>query len=109
MARGRRRHSSYSNKLRALPVEAMYAAGVSIFSLLIFGVILGVSIYMSGETPKFVGGIAMLGFFTCLSAFVFNIRQMQTKTELKYRLICLGVSTFAMIVWATPYVLGLLN
>lgn len=109
MARGRRRHSSYSNQLRALPVEAMYAAGVSVFSLLIFGIVLGVSIYMSGETPKLLGGIAMLGFFVCLIAFIFNLRQMGTKTELKYRLICLGVSAFSMIVWIIPYVLGLLN
>ena len=109
MARGRRRHSSYGNQLKALPVEAMYAAGVSIFSLVIFGAVLGVSIYMSGETPKFIGGIAMLGFFVGLVAFIYNIRQLSTKTELKYRLICFSISTFSMIIWVIPYVLGLLN
>ncbi|SHI79097.1 hypothetical protein [Pseudobutyrivibrio xylanivorans] len=103
------RRNSYGNQLKALPMEAMYAAGVSIFSLVIYGAIMGVSVYMAGETPKFVGGIGMLGCFLALAAFLYNVAQMKTKTELKYRLICLAVSTLAMAIWVGTFILGMVN
>ncbi|CBK75851.1 hypothetical protein CIY_33900 [Butyrivibrio fibrisolvens 16/4] len=103
------RRNSYGNQLKALPMEAMYAAGVSIFSLAIYGAIMGVSIYMAGETPKFIGGIGMLGFFVALAAFIYNIAQMKTKTELKYRLICLAISVVAMAIWVGTFILGMIN
>jgi hypothetical protein len=90
-------------------MEAMYAAGVSIFSLIVYGVIMGVSVYMSGETPKFIGGIGMLGFFIALAALLFNCGQMKTKTELKYRLICLAISTVSMAVWVGTFIIGMVN
>ena len=40
---------------------------------------------------------------------VVKIGQMKTKTEFKYRIICLGVSTLAMIVWTATIVLGMIN
>ncbi len=103
------RRNSYGNQLKALPMEAMYAAGISLFTLIIFVAVIAVSVYMSGETPKFIGGIGMLGFITALTAFIYNIGQMKTKTELKYRIICLLISTVIMIIWIAPYVLGLIN
>ena len=103
------RRSSYGNQVKALPVEAMNAAGVSIFSLIIFGIVVGTSIYMAGETLKLVGGIGMLGFILALVALIFNISQMKTKTEFKYRLACLGISAGTMIIWITPYIIGLIK
>lgn len=103
------RRNSYGNQLKALPVEAMYAAGVSIFSLFVYGAIMGVSIYMAGETPKFIGGIGMLGFFMALAALLYNCSQMKTKTELKYRIICLAISIGVMCVWIGTFVLGMIN
>ena len=103
------RRNSYGNQLKALPMEAMYAAGVSLFSLIVYLVIMGVSVYMAGETPKFVGGIGMLGFFLALAALLYNIGQMKTKTELKYRLICLAISIAAMCVWIGTFILGMIN
>ena len=103
------RRNSYGNQLKALPMEAMYAAGVSLFSLIVYLVIMVVSVYMAGETPKFVGGIGMLGFFLALAALLYNIGQMKTKTELKYRIICLAISVGAMAVWIGTFILGMVN
>ncbi len=103
------RRNSYGNQLKALPIEAMYAAGVSVFTLIVYGIVIAVSVYMSGETPRLLGGFGMLGFFTALGAFIYNIRQMKTKTELKYRLICLGISFVIMAVWVATFILGMLN
>ncbi len=103
------RRNSYGNQLKALPMEAMYAAGVSLFSLIVYVIIMGVSVYMSGETPKFIGGIGMLGFFMALAALLYNCGQMKTKTELKYRIICLTISIGVMCVWIGTFVLGMIN
>lgn len=103
------RRNSYGNQLKALPMEAMYAAGVSLFTLIVYAAVIGVSVYMSGDTPKFIGGIGMLGFIVALAALLYNIGQMKTKTELKYRVICLSISILTMIAWIAPYVLGLIN
>ena len=99
----RHRRNRSGNQLKALPIEAMYAAGVSVFSLI------AGSVYMSGETPKWLGGSATLCFCVALGAFIYNIGQMKTKTEIKYRIICLGISTLAMIVWTATIVLGMIN
>lgn len=110
MARGHhRRRNSYGNQLKALPIEAMYASGVSLFTLFIYAIIIIVSVYFSGETPKWIGGIGTLGFIAAAVALIFNIRQMSTKTEFKYRMICLGVSTFVMLIWAATLVIGLVR
>ncbi len=110
MARNRfRRRSSNGNQLKALPMEAMYAAGVSLFTLIIFGAIIAASVYMAGETPRWLGGMGTLGFFVALGALVYNIGQMKTKTELKYRLICLGISSFVMIFWLATLIIGLIR
>ena len=90
-------------------MEAMYAAGISLLSLIIYVVVIVVSVCMSGETPKFIGGLGMLGFFIALCSLVYNLNQMKTKTELKYRVVSLVISFVIMIIWATPYILGLLN
>lgn len=103
------RRSSSGNQLKALPVEAMYASGVSLFTLVIYGAIIGVSVYMKGETPNFIGGIGMLGFFVALGSLIFNIGQMKTKTEIKYRVTCLSISAVTLVIWITPIVLGLIN
>lgn len=103
------RRNSYGNQLKALPVEAMYAAGVSLFSLIIYGVVIGISVHMSGDTPKFIGGIGMLGFCVALFALLYNIGQMKTKTELKYRIVCMSISAVVMVIWIAPYILGLIN
>ncbi len=105
----RHRRNSSGNQLKALPIEAMYAAGVSIFSLVLYGGLIAGSVYMSGETPRWLGGTGTLGFCIALGAFIFNIGQMKTKTEIKYRLICLGVSILAMIVWTATIILGMVN
>ena len=110
MARGRfRKRSSYGKQLKALPIEAMYAAGVSAFTLLVCGALIAGSVYLKGETPRWLGGLGTLGFLTALGALIYNIGQMKTKTELKYRLICLGISIVVMIVWATLLILGLVR
>ena len=105
----RHRRNSNGNQLKALPIEAMYAAGVSVFSLILYGAIIAGSVYLAGETPKWLGGSATLCFCIALGAFIFNIGQMKTKTEIKYRLICLGVSTLAMIVWTATIIVGMIN
>ena len=110
MARGRkRRRSSYGNQLKALPIEAMYASGVSLFTLFLHVIIIIIAVYLAGETPKWLGGIGTLGFIAAAVALIFNIRQMSTKTEFKYRLICLGVSSFVMIVWMSTLINGLVR
>lgn len=110
MARGRfHRRSTYGNQLKALPIEAMYAAGVSFVSLIVYGGIIGGSVYLSGETPRWLGGLGTLGFLIALCALIFNIGQMKTKTEFKYRLICLGISIFAMLIWVSTLMLGLIR
>lgn len=105
----RHRRNSNGNQLKALPIEAMYAAGVSVFSLILYGAIIAGSVYLAGETPKWLGGSATLCFCIALGAFIFNIGQMKTKTEIKYRLICLGISTLAMIVWTATIIVGMIN
>lgn len=105
----RHRRNRTGNQLKALPIEAMYAAGVSVFSLILYAAIIAGSVYMSGETPKWLGGSATLCFCVALGAFIYNIGQMKTKTEIKYRIICLGISTLAMIVWTVTIVLGMIN
>ena len=105
----RHRRNSNGNQLKALPIEAMYAAGVSVFSLILYGAIIAGSVYLAGETPKWLGGSATLCFCIALGAFIFNIGQMKTKTEIKYRLICLGISTPAMIVWTATIIVGMIN
>lgn len=110
MRRGRgHKRNTYGNQLKALPVEAMYASGVSGFSLILYAVIMGISIYKAGETSKFIGGIGMLGLFLALAALIFNICQMKTKTELKYRLICLAISSVVMVVWLATFIIGMVN
>lgn len=110
MARNRRhRKSSASKPLKALPMEAVYAATLSLFSLIIYIAVIGVSAFMNGETPKLVGGIGMLGFIIALAALVYNFFQLNTKTEVKYRVICFGISTFATILWLAPYIYGLIK
>ncbi len=101
------RRNSNGNQLKALPMEAMYAAGASIFSLIIFVGVMVTSILMEGETPRFVGGIGAIGFLISIVAFIYNIGQMKTKTELKYRVICMVITTVIMIIWAVPFVVGL--
>ena len=103
------RRSSYGNQLKALPMEAMYAAGVSLFTLIVYGAIIGASVYLAGETPRWLGGIGMLFFIVALCALGFNIGQMKTKTELKYRLVCLGISIFVMLFWLGTFILGMIN
>ncbi|MBE5916965.1 MAG: hypothetical protein E7273_08990 [Pseudobutyrivibrio ruminis] len=110
MARGRfRRRSSYGNQLKALPIEAMYAAGVSLASLIMFAGIIVAAVYFAGETPRWIGGLGTIGFLVSLCAFIFNIGQMKTKTEFKYRIICFVISSVAMIVWAAALVIGLVR
>ena len=100
MARSRfHRRSSYGNQLKALPMEAMYSAGVSLISLI-----------MSGETPRWLGGgLGTLGFLVAFGAFVYNVGQMKTKTELKYRIVCLAISSVIMIVWIATLIIGLIR
>ncbi|MCR4694430.1 MAG: hypothetical protein K5773_03790 [Pseudobutyrivibrio sp.] len=102
------RRNSYGNQLKAIPVEAMYAAGVSIFSILMFIAIIGVSIYMAGETPRWIGGISVLAFIVSINAFIYNIKQMKTKTEIRYRVICMLISVFALAIWIGTFILGML-
>lgn len=110
MARGRfHRRSSYGNQLKALPMEAMYAAGVSLFTLVVYAAVIGASVYLAGETPRWLGGTGMLFFIVALCSLIFNIRQMKTKTELKYRLVCLGISAFVMLFWLGTFILGMIN
>ena len=110
MARGRfHRRSSYGNQLKALPIEAMYAAGVSFATLLIYGGIIAGSVYLSGETPKWLGGLGTIGFLIAFGALVYNIGQMKTKTEFKYRVVCMSISSFTMLVWVVTLLLGLIR
>ncbi len=107
MARGRfRRRNSYGNQLKALPMEAMYCAGVSLFTFVLYIAIMTGSVYLSGETPRWLGGLGTLGFLVSVIAFIFNVGQMKTKTELKYRAICLGVSSFVMLIWIATLIIG---
>ena len=103
------RRNSNGNQMKALPIEAMYAAGVSVFSLVLYGGLIAGSIYLAGETPKWLGGTGTLGFCIALGAFIYTVRQMKTKTEIKYRLICLGISSFAMLIWTATIILGMIN
>lgn len=107
IGRGRfHRRSSYGNQLKALPVEAMYAAGVSLGTLVVYIAIMAGSVYLSGETPKWLGGLGTIGFLVALCALIYNIGQMKTKTELKYRATCLAISSVVMIVWMATLVVG---
>ena len=102
------RRNSYGNQLKAIPVEAIYAAGVSIFSIVMFIAIIGVSIYMAGETPRWLGGISVLAFIVALNAFIYNIKQMKTKTEIRYRVACMLISVLALAIWIGTFILGML-
>lgn len=110
IGRGRfHRRSSYGNQLKALPVEAMYAAGVSLATMVVYIGIIAGSVYLSGETPKWLGGLGTIGFLVALGSLIFNIGQMKTKTELKYRATCLAISSVVMIVWMATLVVGLVR
>jgi len=110
MARGRfHRRNSYGNQLKALPIEAMYASIVSVATLFLYGAIMGGSVYLSGETPRWLGGLGTIGFLIALGAFIYNIGQMKTKTEFKYRLVCFSISSVAMLVWLTTLIIGLIR
>lgn len=110
IGRGRfHRRSSYGNQLKALPVEAMYAAGVSLGTLVVYAGIIAGSVYLSGETPKWLGGLGTIGFLVALGSLIFNLGQMKTKTELKYRATCLIISSVVMIVWMATLVVGLVR
>lgn len=103
------RRSRFGNPKKAKPMEAMYAAGVSIFSVLCFIVILIVDVAMGGDTPRFIGGLSVIAFLISLSAFIFNIGQMRTQTEFKDRLICLLISIFSFLIWLSVFVIGMVN
>ena len=90
-------------------MEAMYSAGVSLVTLIIYGSIITASVYMSGETPRWLGGLGTLGFLTAFGAFAYNVGQMKTKTELKYRVICLAISSIIMLVWIATLIIGLIR
>jgi len=110
IGRGRfHRRSSYGNQLKALPVEAMYAAGVSLATMVVYIGIIAGSVYLSGETRKWLGGLGTIGFLVSLGSLIFNIGQMKTKTELKYRATCLIISSVVMIVWMATLVVGLVR
>ncbi len=105
----RHRHNSYKGQSKALPIEAMYAAGVSLFSIIVYIAIIIASVYLAGETPKWLGGLAFLGYCAAIAAFVYNIGQMKTKTELKYRIACLAISFVAMVVWTVTIIIGMVK
>ena len=110
MARRRyHKRNSSGNQLKALPIEAMYAAGVSGGTLLIYAGVILSSVYLSGETPRWIGGLGTLGIIAAVAALIYNIGQMKTKTELKYRLICLGVSSVVAIVWLATLIIGFIR
>ena len=90
-------------------MEAMYAAGVSIFSLVAFIAILAIDVYMAGDTPKVIGGLSILFFIAALCAFAFNISQMTKQTELKDRIICMIISTVCFAVWLVTFLIGMFN
>ncbi|MCR4566505.1 MAG: hypothetical protein K5769_00435 [Pseudobutyrivibrio sp.] len=105
----RHRHGSSGGRSKALPIEAMYAAGVSLVSLIVYGAIIGGSVYLAGETPKWLGGLGTLGYIVAICAFVYNIRQMKKQTEIKYRIICMGISSVSMIVWTVTIIIGMIK
>ncbi len=110
MARNRfHRRGSYGKQLKALPMEAMYSAGVSLVTLIAYIFIIAASVFMAGETPRWLGGLSTLFFFVALCALIFNISQMKTKTEFKYRLVCLIISAVVMFFWMGTFILGMIN
>ncbi|MCR5415431.1 MAG: hypothetical protein K6E79_01385 [Pseudobutyrivibrio sp.] len=103
------RRNSNGNQLKALPMEAMYSAGISIISLIIYAATIVGSVFFKGDSPRWLGGIGTLGFIMGLVTFIYNLRQMKTKTELKYRLICLAISGVIFLIWLATLIVGIIN
>lgn len=101
------RRNSFGNQKKALPMEAMYAAGVSGFSLLVYVIIIAVSVYMAGETPNFIGGLGIIFFLVSLVAFIYNVGQMRTQTELRDRVVCMVISSISLLAWLITFFIGM--
>ena len=103
------RRGNFGVQNKAKPVEAMYAAGFSIISIIAYIVILIIDAFMAGETPKVVGGLAFVFFCMSVGAFCFNISQMKTKTEFRDRVICLCISSVSFLIWLSTFILGMVR
>ena len=103
------RRNRNGNQLKAKPIEAMYAAGCSIASVLLYAVLIALSIFNAGDNTRWIGGIGFLGFVMALVAFIYNIRQMRTPTELTIRIICMAISSVAFLIYIATYVMGILH
>ncbi len=104
-----RRRSAAQKQQKAKPMEAMYAAGVSILSFVVFIFTVVMSVVYSGDSPNWVGGLGILGFFASICACIFNAGQMQSKTEFRDRCICFVISLAALLIWLATFILGMLD
>lgn len=103
------RRRTSTGPAKAKPVEAMYAAGVAVFSLLMYIAIIVASVYMAGDTPKWLGGLGFIGFCIAIASFIYNANQMRSKTELRDRIICMSISSVVFIIWVATFILGMLS
>ncbi len=103
-----RRRASAKDQLKAKPMEAIYAAAVSLASFVAYIVIVAMSVSYAGDSPNWVGGLGILGFFASICAGIYNAGQMQTKTEFKDRCICFGISIAVFLIWLVTFILGMI-
>ena len=103
-----RRRTSTGNKLKAKPIEAMYAALFSIASIIALGVVITLSVMAGGDNSRWFGGAGILAFFVAVLAFIFNVGQMKKATDLRARITCMVISTLAFVLWAAVFIIGIL-
>lgn len=110
MVRTRRRYKNLKDfNLKGKPLQAMGAAGVSLLTIITFGIVIAVSASYGGDSPKIIGGVGFLALIVSLVAFIYNIRQIRIKGEFVERLICLIISLIAFAAWAGIFIFGMFN
>lgn len=104
-----RRKMGFGVQKKAKPMEAIYAAALSLFCIVAYIGILVVDVMMAGETPKVLGGLSFVFYFLAFVSFVFNISQMKTSTDIKDRIICMSISSVSFLIWTFTFILGMVK
>lgn len=100
-------HRRSTTKKLAKPIEAMYAAGVSTVSIVMYFVEISIAVSEAGETTNWVGGFGILGLCIAIGAFVYNVGQMKKSTDLTERIICMSISSVALLCWGITMLIGM--
>lgn len=102
-------HRRSTSQKKAKPMEAIYMSGVSILSIIVYLVLMAFSVANAGENSRWIGGVGILGLAIAIWAFVFNFGQMRKDTDFKERVICMVISSLALLAWVVTLVIGMFN